>query len=316
MKMLYEILLQDQSLAHEIRRFLEEAVAIRVQNVTDYLVANEEGVLKTLRSFPSILPPFPFVWMEGTRSKAAGTTNSESITEGCLLIRQSANNPDAFPVPNELRMVGAQWIMSAFYFVRFNDIANLHHHGISLDKAGFPACIAHIPLDEYGVPAHDQDHGICCRLQLNDMMTKEAAKHGERGNEEILTHFVSFFFALSLMHCKNVLIEEVDPANDGQKKRRNRHQRPSISYRVLKIKPMFRTKGTGALVGGSKPSMHIRRGHFKDYRNSEGLFGKYKDLFWWESTVVAREAKSQVVKSYEVSVPDENYLDQSDVENL
>jgi hypothetical protein len=34
--------------------------------------------------------------------------------------------------------------------------------------------------------------------------------------------------------------------------------------------------------GGLPRALHIMRGHFKDYREGRGLFGKVHGMWWWD----------------------------------
>lgn len=43
------------------------------------------------------------------------------------------------------------------------------------------------------------------------------------------------------------------------------------------------------------------RGHFKDYRQSGGLFGKHHGLFWWGSALRGTGLRGVVAKHYAVS---------------
>ncbi len=38
-------------------------------------------------------------------------------------------------------------------------------------------------------------------------------------------------------------------------------------------------------TGGLKRALHIMRGHFKDYREGRGLFGKVHGMWWWDFRV-------------------------------
>jgi len=46
--------------------------------------------------------------------------------------------------------------------------------------------------------------------------------------------------------------------------------------------------------------LHITRGHFKDYRDGKGLFGKYQGLFWWDQHVRGDPDNGVVLKDYHV----------------
>ena len=110
----------------------------------------------------------------------------------------------------------------------------------------------------------------------------------------------AFLFATSLMHAKNVSLEPV-AVPDAIRRRRIKDKKPCLSFKVLQINPirqqMARDGGSGS---GAKRAMHIVRGHFKDYRNGGGLFGKMKGLYWWDMHVAGDIANGQVVKDYAI----------------
>lgn len=76
-----------------------------------------------------------------------------------------------------------------------------------------------------------------------------------------------------------------------------------LDYRVLNIEPMKAVMSTeGCLESdGPKVALHLCRGHFKDFRNGPGLFGKHKGIFWWEGSVRGSLSKGRVDKDYSVS---------------
>ncbi len=42
---------------------------------------------------------------------------------------------------------------------------------------------------------------------------------------------------------------------------------------------------------------------FKDFSKGKGLFGKYKDVFWWDSQVRGRVDQGVVLKDYAIDQP-------------
>jgi hypothetical protein len=113
------------------------------------------------------------------------------------------------------------------------------------------------------------------------------------------TGIMPFLFALSLMHAKNVSLEPIALASEIQR-RRKKDGKPCLIFKVLQINPI-RQQSAGAGTGsGPKRAMHIVRGHFKDYRNGGGLFGKMKGLYWWDMHVAGDIANGQVVKDYAI----------------
>ena len=64
------------------------------------------------------------------------------------------------------------------------------------------------------------------------------------------------------------------------------------------------TEGGIGRGGGLKQALHICRGHFKDYRDGRGLFGKHKGLYWWEQNVRGSIEQGVHIKDYRVRTPD------------
>jgi hypothetical protein len=96
-----------------------------------------------------------------------------------------------------------------------------------------------------------------------------------------------FWLATSLLHCKNVTAKR-EPVASKLAKAATSRGRPRFTYSVLDIKPMTQVLETEGGVGrgvGLKQALHICRGHFKDYRDGQGLFGKHKGLYWWEQNL-------------------------------
>jgi hypothetical protein len=116
--------------------------------------------------------------------------------------------------------------------------------------------------------------------------------------------------ALSFMHCKNVSKEEVDP-NKNMPSRVVRHWikkgRPLLEkHYVLNIEPIKKvlsTEGNSEKVG-IQNALHICRGHFKNYIEGKGLFGKYHGLFWWEDHIKGNQDQGKITKEYNVNIPE------------
>ena len=110
--------------------------------------------------------------------------------------------------------------------------------------------------------------------------------------------------AISFMHCKNVRLEPVDPPEKLSRKHKKKHCKPLFRYHVLNIEPMkkiLRKEGNIEKTG-IRQALHICRGHFKDYRDGGGLFGKYKDIYWWESHVRGDINEGSVTKDYNIAL--------------
>lgn len=117
----------------------------------------------------------------------------------------------------------------------------------------------------------------------------------------VAENFLSLlFFTLGLLHCKNIVLEERGGINPEIKNRR--HRSKGTRHHVLQIMPGRETKRTiyEQPGKGSPQSLHIRRGHFKEYTIEKPLFGKYIGVFWWEAHVAGKAEIGTVTKDYQI----------------
>jgi hypothetical protein len=90
------------------------------------------------------------------------------------------------------------------------------------------------------------------------------------------------------------------------KKFRQKHNREPAKWKTLVIEPLkqiLRGEGRSGTLGLAK-AMHICRGHFRDYREGRGLFGKYHGEFWQPAHVKGTKGKLGP-RQVEVRVPTE-----------
>jgi hypothetical protein len=113
--------------------------------------------------------------------------------------------------------------------------------------------------------------------------------------------------AISFMHCKNVDVREVRPADAVAKKRRKRHGIPPTRYYVLDIAPMtgVLARDGDADATGLRNALHICRGHFKTFSPDAPLFGQLTGTFWWSDHVRGDAAHGTIEKDYRIRIEDE-----------
>ncbi len=92
-------------------------------------------------------------------------------------------------------------------------------------------------------------------------------------------------FTLGLMNCRNVKIVD---RKETRQQRRQRERSGGVVYKTLHIKPMKERRVSNESGDGShaSPGWHLRSHSFRDYRNGPGLFGKWKDVFYFGPTTV------------------------------
>lgn len=112
--------------------------------------------------------------------------------------------------------------------------------------------------------------------------------------------------AFALMNCKNVELVDNAPPPKLSKKHEKRHGEPLVVYKTIKVSSATLKHYTDNLealpkMGDANFPLHIMRGHFKDYRDGKGLFGRYKGVYWWDNHVRGDADNGIVIKDYEVN---------------
>ncbi len=110
--------------------------------------------------------------------------------------------------------------------------------------------------------------------------------------------------AIAMMNCDNIdTVEHVAP-EPFQRARTRRGKRPLVSYRTIQVNV---DKTPASIATQQLPSVdehgvarHQKRGHMKDYRKGNGLFGKYKGLWYWGSTIAGSASAGVVVADYQL----------------
>jgi hypothetical protein len=113
--------------------------------------------------------------------------------------------------------------------------------------------------------------------------------------------------ATSFCHCKNVVLRDDVPPPKLAAAQFKRHGAPKITYKTLEIGPMLGTLQTeGGMNQGNtaQKALHICRGHFMDYREGAGLFGKHHGLYWKDMHVRGRNRQGVVIKDYAIATPE------------
>ncbi len=111
------------------------------------------------------------------------------------------------------------------------------------------------------------------------------------------------YFAISLLHCKNVATTDHHVPPKVAAKRIRNGKPPGVTYKTLEIGPMkqiLKTKGKSDEVG-LKKALHICRGHFATYTPERPLFGKITGTFWRPMHVRGSKAHGEIKKDYKIN---------------
>lgn len=111
--------------------------------------------------------------------------------------------------------------------------------------------------------------------------------------------------AMSFMHVKNSrLLSEEPPAPRTKNQMKKARNNPASKYYVLKIDPIDKLVQSRRAGGGSpgerdEAALHIVRGHFADYTQGTGLFGRIKGRFFIPWHMRGNPERGVIEKDYE-----------------
>lgn len=108
------------------------------------------------------------------------------------------------------------------------------------------------------------------------------------------------FFALSLLHCRNVTTEDQPPTPAKVAKKRRERGIRDVQFKTLVIKPLRRQLHAEGKGAGPQQALHFVRAHFKEYTADAPLFGKHVGRYFWGMHAAGRTQQGVVVKDYDV----------------
>lgn len=310
-------------------RAIQTAEAIDITLASNWFHENPEQRKSDLKTdFPLLFAPYPSLWMEhaAPRQISFGSRvlrcTHQSARCACLVISTSFDGDDQVsalqnnvlhdaiyrmgsPFPFVLRRAATSFLSALQHAIASGIQA---HRGsifiLFIDDDGLaPLSASYIYLDEIGNIVPSVNFPIIDPVATDKRMAR-MAKGMDWWPGMVGDHLAPFFFAIALMNAKNVSLVDA-PLPPKVARRREKDGKAALTFKTLHIEPMRARVKQETKPGESetKVAMHLCRGHFKDYRDGAGLFGKYKGLYWWESQVRGAEENGRVIKDYELGGP-------------
>lgn len=271
-------------------KVLPSIPVIVIDNVAEYIwKITDKEVWDIGKDFPCMAPPFPVFWIEykypsiiRSYGKLVERTEESAIQTGVLF----------YADVNNLTNSESYWKVTAMSYSKFRE-----NHGIHQILG--PLAICEMLLDKFGNPI---EYPIISIPAVKGVKIDYAIAEKELPNIFSASFFVSPCMSLSLMNCKNVKKEMKEPDAPLSKKYEKRHGRPLQKFYTLVIDPMkelLKRQGEAEKTGIRK-ALHICRGHFADYSEGNGLFGKYHGRYWMPSHIRGKRSFGTVEKDYAV----------------
>lgn len=276
----------------EQQRFGESfkaATFVNVQNVQDYLIQhyNVGDEIDSLQDFPNCTPPWDesvFLW------KYNGVSTAVLVS---ALTVDDFIAPKTGAVPEETTWKDyIKWVVDCFLFTSpFNESSFFGHVRLFLDGRG------------HFITGHE-GRTLRCQVERGRGYSLEGQTSNDVVANQILSYMTPVFLGISFCHCKNVALQKHDLPHRLARARIKKNHTFGMSYYTLDIKPMTTVLADSAQPGTSlQKRLYICRGHFKDYRQGGGLFGKQKGLYWWDMTVRGNAKQGVIAKDYRVIAP-------------
>lgn len=280
-----------------------EGLVVVADNVAEYFYAgNEQEEWDLKGDFPTLAPPFPLMVVEYRRpSKVVSREEgirSTSDSPRCTILLCETHNATEVPLDylaayasggdvllTELRQQCRWWIDLLY-------VAEMGSRGVIGPLAHFKLAI-------------DAQGALLGRQIAAYPIWKSEAHQPAWFSEWIFTPLFPWAMLMSFMHCKNVALKERGPDEKLSRAHERRHKKPLCRYHVLEIEPMrqvLKLEG-GSEKTGLKRALHVCRGHFADYREGQGLFGKYHGRYWVPMHARGSIKEGVVAKDYAVKAP-------------
>lgn len=258
-----------------------------IDNVSEYYFSSDQEYWDLRYHFPNLAPPFPAFWMESKmvkriHSKQCGDTDLSVLMPHGGRIGALIHGLDPKETKGDLPPE-TRWVLWCELFIDycFRGATATGPHGSMF-----------LCVDANGA------------LLEHPWMQSFAAESDAPVMKAYMTFLNPMFLAISFLHCKNVTLVENQVPAPLAKKYRARHGITPCNYKTLIIEPLkkiLRGEGHAGEVGIQK-ALHICRGHFRDYREGRGLFGKYHQMVWMPSIVRGSKGDKAPPREIEVKI--------------
>jgi hypothetical protein len=305
-------------LGADLRRQVEERFMVRdgaITVATDMGVSTVDGfvdlkmaVEEYTKSNIPVRPPYDVTWFECTAHLGflEGWLHSSGFAEsptGCLVLHGPYGGTGSIISSWERETMpetkdGGMCLRIIPYIHLENSVAPLGAHVlVLLDKDGY--------MVRGGTQARATEESLNKFLDVFPAarMPGDTTFLRDVISEAATLSALPVLRALALLNCKNVAAEP-HPFARGVKsgKKHGRGPLARAIYHTLVLTLPGRAGGTvGASTHtGLERAQHLVRGHFADYRDGSGLFGRVHGMFWIPAHVRGNKDAGVVTKQYEV----------------
>ena len=118
----------------------------------------------------------------------------------------------------------------------------------------------------------------------------------------LVVSVLSVLLSLARMNCRNVTLRQTSSAQQRKRGKKPPSKPPATVWHEIVISSVPKSRSTSnTRTWGSDDSiirLHRVRGHFEDYSQGKGLFGKIKGVFWMPDHERGSKSAGEVIGSY------------------
>lgn len=342
----YDDLMASKAVDDHFKSMLSGATVISIDNVARYCFENKIEAFEIGHEIPTIAPPFDHFFMDVSESpkyltvaddtrelpqrrfgvlfipfdiEGLGVSFISSVLEKMFSAQTEFNMPENKLVnePNKDLLIRTVKENLARWYVQHYLVTE---ESVSIDNKMtrcYSITMQHVLLKEDGTLADKYMRPLFyftptmhtgvkhIDAQLTDRFVNSLMLTGQIGNY-VAMYTQPAYMAISMMHCKNTKIKEVDSKKVyGRQQCRafeRQMDRPPVIYKTIEIEPMGKksnSSNSGTCEVSTMP-LHICRGHFRTYTDENKLFGKLTGTFWIPQHAKGSLNNGQHVSDYKI----------------
>ncbi len=314
--------------ATNLKNVIQKSQVFEMTNTSDYWWATDADKKWGAHELTNVRPPFDSIWAEVSNTNLPHDENQPPDRSAVHVFTGKPVSPrDAKIALEGLAKTEVSWLMPVddwpeihilvFHIIQSYKITNAWRRGLesigirNSDLVCQTLGASFMAILPNGKPCTALCSGGLGRVP--DWITRPDqlqafSEASEKAAAVKANEVFSVLFGLQFMHCKNVKVQENQPAPKLSKAFNRRHGRPLLSYKTLEIEPMKRVLESegGIAQNGLKKALHICRGHFATYTPEKGMLGRKLDapVTVWKPAHVRGDSSNGIVqKDYKVKAP-------------
>lgn len=277
------------------------AQQFEITNVASYyFVGTDQDDWRLSRDLPNQAPPYPVMWFEYPGPDLIRSVSQGEIVDmdyagriGVAIVSTDLSKGERLPIQVSIIPTGTHWvslISASLWITRKN--------GAAADYCETYPLIAILFIDEMGKAiVKTSAEGDLVSYGWSSTANPDAAE-----TRPFWGQVVPALLSVSLLHCKNTVVETHEPAAEKPRRdRRHTHQRNTFhTLRVVPMKTITRRQPAESSGDEAGSRFHHKRGHFKTYGDDAPLFGRWSGTWWWSDQTAGDIALGSIEKVYDV----------------